>query len=400
LSLQPLPQSSWIDLKHIDRSRFFRQLTGPAGPMHGVFSDAELAVLKSGLQATQATQMHAEVQREVPSEEVGHYLGFARNHHGSTSVPASSREAVTFDHRAHFFKLVNADAEPSACSLAESVVERAFLEYERTRPMLDGVPVFRFFAYDPAAFRERLEDVYHHQVAQTQAADLAFTDAGLQAVHLAFSPFALVDGCWLRSVSASRHDTLVHAMLFQIFSDEVGNGLHERNHANLYRLLMGDLGCSLARVWQEDFAQDRRIPSQAYKAPAFLLAMDLACERYLPELLGLNLCIEMTGLDGFYAAMARNVERKGIDAAYWRIHMSVDNLATGHARQSALLIERHLEATASQLGEKCMQWTWERIWNGFLAMGVFFRHEMNVLLSAAGKQAAVHSVHHTTGETE
>jgi hypothetical protein len=392
--LQALAQSSWIDMKDIDRSRFFRQLTGPTGPMHCVFSDDELAVLKSGLQATAAYPMHSDVH----SAEVRHYLGHARDHRGSTPVALPTPDVDATNHREHFFKLVNADAEPSAGSIAESVVQRAFIEFDRARPMIDGLPPFKPFAYDTASFRQRIEDVYRYQVAQTAAVDLDLTDASLQAVHLAFAPFALVDGCWLRSMSAARDDTPAHAMLFQIFADEVGNGLHERNHANLYRVLMSDLGCALPGVWQEAFAQDKRMALQAFKAPAFLLAIDLACEHYVPELLGVNLCIEMAGLDGFYEAMSRNLERKGLDAAYWRIHICVDNLATGHARQSALLIERYLEAIASQLGEQCMQWTWERVWKGFLTMSVFMRQEMNALLSAAGKKTAV--VRKTTGETE
>jgi hypothetical protein len=387
--LQALERSPWVDRDHVDRSRFFDHLAGPRGPMHGVFSPEELTQLKRGLIDTGPAMTGA--------PEVDDYLRYASGHRASAGVTQPPR--VHGNHRDHFHSLLNPDSQPFASQMAQALVQSVLDEFARHQAAMETDPVFGRFSYAPASFRRRVDEVYLHQCAQTSALNLAFSDEELHAVHLAFAPFALVDGCWLAKAGSARHELPVGPLLNGIFADETGNGCHRRNHATLYRQLMVQLGCDLPAVWQKDFAQDRRVPSLAFKVPAFLLALDLAFDRHMPELLGVNLAIEMTGLDGFYNAMSHGLELRGIDSAFWRVHISVDNLATGHARQSAMAIEHCLDAIGRALGTQCQQSTWQRIWNGFLAMVYLFRIEMSVLLSAARMTQTSHISKDTTEGT-
>jgi hypothetical protein len=387
--LQALERSPWVDTDYVDRSRFFAHLAGPRGPMHGVFSPEELTLLKRGLIDTGPAAARA--------PEVDDYLRYSSGHRASAGE--ARPPCVHGNHRDHFYILLNPDSQPFASQMAQALVQSVLDEVARHQAAMEADPVFSRFSYAPASFRRRVDDVYLHQSAQTSALNLEFSDEELRAVHLAFAPFALVDGCWLAKAGSARHDLPVGRILNAIFADETGNGCHRRNHATLYRELLVQLGFDLPAVWQKDFAQDRRVPSLAFKAPAFLLALDLAFHRHMPELLGVNLAIEMTGLDGFYGAMSHGLELRGIDSAFWRVHISVDNLATGHARQSALAIEHFLDAIGRGLGTQCQQSTWERIWNGFLAMVYLFRIEMSVLLSSARMTQTSHISKDTTEGT-
>lgn len=146
-----------------------------------------------------------------------------------------------------------------------------------------GAALARPFAYSRAEFERRIESLYYFQAEQTQKLQLDLCDPGLRQLHIAFAPFALVDGCWLRYAGAAELSRGVKARLFSIFADEVGNGRYEANHANIYRRLLADMGFEFAEAWHDAFAQDPRIPEQAYKVPSFLLAVGVCAQQYYPR---------------------------------------------------------------------------------------------------------------------
>ncbi|MGA4074182.1 iron-containing redox enzyme family protein [Ralstonia nicotianae] len=380
--LQALWNSHWIRRACIDDSAFFRNLLGEGGKMQGVFAPPEIESLKAHFRMLAAG--------EQPATEAGlaaRWQDFlARDRQAALdTAPACADGHGSF--RAAYSAILNAESRPASIEVARQVVERIASEFAKLRPSMEAQPLARPFAYSRAEFERRIESLYYFQAEQTQKLQLDLCDPGLRQLHIAFAPFALVDGCWLRYAGAAELSRGVKARLFSIFADEVGNGRYEANHANIYRRLLADMGFEFAEAWHDAFAQDPRIPEQAYKVPSFLLAVGVCAQQYYPETLGINLAIEMSGLDGFYEAMIRNLEPRGLRADFWRVHVSIDNFSSGHARQSVNAIAEHMASVLDRYGSDVADLVWTRIWTGFLTMIYLFRVELAVLMSSATSAA-------------
>ncbi|CAM3438736.1 iron-containing redox enzyme family protein [Paracidovorax anthurii] len=381
--LQALWNSHWIRRDGIDDSPFFRNLLGEGGKMHGVFSRPEIESLKAHFRLLAAG--------EPPVAEAGciaRFGAFLGRDRQAVLAAAPAGDGGDGGFRSAYGAIINAESRPAAIEVARQVLERIGAEFAALRPGMEALPLVRPFAYARADFERRIEDFYYFQAEQTRKLQLDLCDLGLQRLHVAFAPFALVDGCWLRHAGAAELSRGARARLFTIFADEVGNGHHEANHANIYRRLLADMGFEFAEAWQEAFAQDPRIPEQAYKVPSFLLAVGVCSQQYYPETLGINLAIEMSGLDGFYEAMIRNLEKRGLRADFWRVHVSIDNFSSGHARQSVNAIAEHMASVQERYGSDVADLVWARIWTGFLTMIYLFRVELAVLMSGVASATA------------
>lgn len=374
--LQALGDSPWIDRADVERSRFFTALLNPGGRMFGVFSPKEIAALKAyfALPADAAHDGHGEALADWAETLV--------QRRDALALIAPAQRGRELGLRESFHAMLNVESRPYALAIADETVRKNLAKFEALRAAIETVALFARFDYTPAAFEQRIAAIYYHQAEQNSEVDLSFEFEALRLLHLYFSPFALVDGCWLKEAAAQRQPTEAAAILTRIFADEIGNSRHAHNHANVYRTLLSDLGWQLPEVDTLSYAMDDRIPTAAFKAPAFLLALNLRHADYLPELLGVNLAIEMSGLDGFYAAMIRDLDRHGHAADFWRLHISIDNFATGHSQQSVEAIARHLDDVRQQHGEAVMQQVWQRIWNGLMTMLYLFGIEFKVLYGA------------------
>jgi hypothetical protein len=375
--LEALAASPWIAADQVDQSRLFTALLAPGGRMYGVFNDKDIAALKAYFRLPPERRAHPAGHVVDPA-----YARAIAGRRERATLLDDAAQARFADLRLAYHVLINAEQHPFALATARDVVEKNLAKFRALREAIETQPLYRRFDYAPAAFEERIARIYYLHAEQNEVADLSFDEEALRLLHLYFSPFALVDGCWLRDASAHRHESEVTAILARIFADEIGNSRHEHNHANVYRRLLGELGWNLPAVDDWAYAADERIPTAAFKAPGFLLASNLLHADFFPELLGVNLAIEMSGLDGFYAAMIRDLEARGHTADFWRLHISVDNFSTGHSHQSVVAIVRYLEEVQRAHGEAVMQAAWARVWDGLMTMMYLFGIEFRVLFGA------------------
>lgn len=374
--LDALGESPWINPEAVDESRFFQRLLGVGGKMHGVFSPSEIEVLKNYF------RLKHRVEEDCPScSECADFLEFFHQYAQAARATPAVEEGLEEFYRSAYFTLINAESRPAGIGQANNVLRTIFAEFDKCRPALEQAAEMKAFPYASAEFERRIGEIYYFQSRQTKSMHLALEGDALVALHLAFAPFALVDGCWLQNISAVSRNSRAGELLFSIFADEIGNGVAEANHAGIYGRLMDDFGIGLLPADHRGFAADRRIPHQAFKAPAFLLALNLCYAEYFHEILGVNLAIEMSGLDGFYEAMIENIEKRGMRSDFWRVHVSADNFSTGHARQSVHLIQDHMKTIERYFGQAEASIVWDRIWRGFLTMIYLFRIEFAVLLS-------------------
>ncbi len=332
------------------RERFFSAALAFDGPMFGVFSQAELELVRAWLRWEETNP-----KPDPPSPILDKPL--------PAPPPSNPDRAKRLSPKQLYYQLLNLERFP-ACLPAAKRYAAKILRRARTRPP---------FFYTPDAFCRWVEEMYAREnqpgpVLAPPALSKTAYRFGIEQL----APSILVDGCWLaRSLTLARTYREVGQRLWQIFRDEVGDGDPSRNHANVYRKLIAQAGIALPPFDSEAFIHHPFIPF-AFDLPAFLLTIGQFPEEFLPELLGLNLAIELSGLGRTYRRLAWELECHGLDASIVRLHQSIDNLASGHAALACEAILCHLKALASG-GEEVIQQQWRRVFTGYRAFAVVLR---------------------------
>jgi hypothetical protein len=168
------------------------------------------------------------------------------------------------------------------------------------------------------------------------------------ALHFlkAVAPTKLVDGSWLYGL-ARQWDDPAFSSLVHTYLDELGNGIPEQNHVVIYRRLLAAHGCG---NWQS-------LPDDHFAQGALQLALAHGADQFLPEIIGFNLGYEQLPLHLLITAY--ELDELGIDPTYFTLHVTVDNLVTGHARMA-------LDAlTACDLGQLSKREFQERVRRGY-----------------------------------
>lgn len=256
----------------------------------------------------------------------------------------------------------------------------------------DADPMYAPFAYSEEAFLERLKAIYDgleagmfaesrmdtgvlalpvvigldgdRPLKKMKRFDVGrFSDRAVKERVKHRAPFNLIDGAWLRFIQAVGVSDRVQAGLSEIWEDETGNGTPEKNHANVYEVLLRSLGIYLPPAASRQFLEEG-ILDGAFIQPVFQLSASLFSEDYLPELLGMTLYIEWESTPSMVPAV-RHIRGRGFDPHFYALHVSIDNVTTGHAARARDAIREYL-AVEGQRGAD-VQALWSRIWRGYVA---------------------------------
>ena len=188
-----------------------------------------------------------------------------------------------------------------------------------------------------------------------------------EAVQLC--PMIFVDGAWLQHwTRAGLVDTPVGALLYKIYSDEIGNGLVELNHPAIYRTLMRQMGIEMPDFRTREFTRFSRFDETAFDVAAFWLSVSQFPRRFLPETLGLNLAMEISGVGGAYRTARDELRHYGYDTLFVDLHNTIDNASTGHSALALQAIELHMDPFVTACNPPEIRSQWQRVWVGFCAL--------------------------------
>lgn len=136
------------------------------------------------------------------------------------------------------------------------------------------------------------------------------------------APTKKVDGAWLYSIVNYWNDPTFHDLIV-IYLEELGLGQTKSNHVCIYDDLLRNLGLDDFEFFLHD---------EYYHHAAIQLALGYAPPEFIPEIIGFNLGYEQLPLH----LLITNYELKelGVDAKYFNLHITIDNLANGHAHKS------------------------------------------------------------------
>jgi hypothetical protein len=232
----------------------------------------------------------------------------------------------------------------------------------------DALPHYAKFDYSSEAFDARMERIYDDSVLgmdKPHGLDSGgFSDAAVVEYLRQWAPFNLVDGAWLQRILNTGPCNEVQAHLFAIWVDEAGNGKTELNHCNVYDTLLRSVNVYLPPITSHEFIEQDFLPS-AFTSSVFQMCVGLFPQDLLPELLGMTLFLEWESTP-VLAPTVRMLTGRRIDPHFYRLHVAIDNIASGHGALAKRAIKLFLDDAADRGGDGAVQAQWDRIWNGYV----------------------------------
>jgi len=378
--VQDLALSRWIAPGDPNESLLLTRLTAFGGPMFRVFSDPEIETIRAWITSLGA---NASFSRGKRREQISvNYLARVEASANKVEAAASAepkvpaRDACNVDPksigaRELYHRLLNHEDFPDvfgdACAFAETWLSRASALSRR------GPNAMPFSAYTREQLRCWFDDKALQQARSyagpAQTVEKTREQVIDEAVQLC--PMIFVDGGWVQRWTNTSHvETNVGMLLWKIFSDEIGNGDTLLNHPNIYRDLMRQMGIDLPDFRTREFAENRLFSDASFQVPAFWLSISQFPRRFLPETLGLNLAMELSGVGGAYRTARDELRHYGFDTLFVDLHNTIDNVSTGHSAMALEAIELHMDNVLSTVSRAAVDAIWRRVWTGFCALAM------------------------------
>ena len=277
------------------------------------------------------------------------------------------------EYRDYYYMLCNIGQFPEMYQYSARLVEQ-FLDVARdaieqqTFKESDTIIIETFFEYDKNTFEAKLEEIYEYYREQMVQAkpweeDIARSDILRDRTHAA--PYNQNDGAWLRFVANSGEMDEVRGFLFDVWSDEFGNGNPALHHGNLYTTFLRGLNIAVPDVTSREYADCPKFSDTDFASPVFQLAISQNSDRYFPELIGMTLFLEWEVLQ--LGVGVKRQDYHGIDSQFLRMHVGIDNAVDGHGAKARNAVNLYLDNVLKASGREAMQREWKRIWTGFVA---------------------------------
>ncbi|OLF54935.1 iron-containing redox enzyme family protein [Pseudomonas chlororaphis] len=354
--LEMLSRSRLIVPGNADKSLLVNTLVAPNGRMFRIFSEADLSVIRKWIDGlsgpiplAEAAAVPAPVQVDGP---VARASGQDTQEQGQW--PKSLRDA--------YFVLQGRALGPRTQAFAQAYVAR-WLEQSR-RSLRDSERTLPE-AWNVGVLREWLLDKHDRHGQEFEDSDPAAMPSREEIVDstLQLAPLTLIDGAWLQGFTdlslASSH---VGYALFQTYWDELGNGSYALNHPKIYRDGLRQMGLELAPTGAREFAEDARLREESFRLPVYWLCLGKLPVTFMPEILGMNLAMELSGVGGSYRSARRFLRHYGFSTAFVDLHNTIDNVSTGHSAWAVDAIDAYMrQVAATQPGQQAEHWQRVRV---------------------------------------
>lgn len=352
--LQALKKSDYVDCEKPENSSLLK-LFAFKGPMFGVLDESERVILKNWLMdETNEAPLNLTNVPEIPTATMP----------TSNSVrPAKKYTKLT--NRKLYYYLLNADLFPDVLSTAKRKVHKLLRLCALFNP-----PPFKHYTHEQ--FDAYIKDIYQREnqayrplLGKPKISREAYI-WGLEQI----APMILIDGCWLQnSLDVQNFNSDICEILFSIYSDEIGNGRLEQNHPHIFQQLLDSLSIEVPPAHSAEFVDHPGFINSAFDLPVFMLSLSHFTVEFLPELLGLNMAIELSGLGKGYKSLVDEWNYWGIDPTIANIHLSIDNYASGHTFLAKKAIQLYMDEALKSAGNSAiLDMHWRRINSGYASL--------------------------------
>jgi len=365
--MRALAASRLVKPGHPEASPLTSGLLGERGPMFRVFAPGELAVIRRWIdslpapqQAVPASQQAVPARPPVPARPAPLLPRCDTGPAGRDPGPGTLRAA--------YHQLLRRTDAPGLRRFAHDYV-RTWLR--RSGYKVDRAEFMLAERWGPEGLRPWLSEQHDRHGREFQAnsgtplpSRQALIDATVQ-----LAPLTLVDGAWLQGFTDyERASSEVGHFLFQTYWDELGNGEPRLNHPLIYREVLAEMGVELPPTASPEFAQWPGFRNESFELPVYWLSIGRFPRTFMPEVLGLNLAMELSGVGGSYRRSRIALRAYGFSTRFVDIHNTIDNVASGHSAWAADAIDIYMASVAASLGAKAQAETWERIRVGYRSL--------------------------------
>lgn len=209
----------------------------------------------------------------------------------------------------------------------------------------------------------------HSEEFERSSADELPTREALVDATVQQAPLTLIDGAWIAGFTDYAHaSSQIGHSLFDTYWDELGNGLAHLNHPLIYREVLDEMGVHLPPTASREFARWDGFRDGSFELPVYWLSIGRFPQTFLPEVLGLNLAMELSGVGGSYRRARLALKKYGFSTRFVDIHNTVDNVATGHSAWAADAIDTYLSSLTASQGEGALEPAWERVRAGYRSL--------------------------------
>ena len=209
----------------------------------------------------------------------------------------------------------------------------------------------KYFDYDKNTFEAKLEEIYdfyRDQAARMKPWELDEARADIVNDRVHSGPYNQNDGAWLRFIANTGTLDDVRGFLFDVWSDEFGNGNPALHHGNLFTTFLRGLNIMLPEVASRAYADHPKFNDGDFCSPVFQMAISQNSDRYFPEIIGMTLFLEWEVLE--LAQTIKKLDYHGINSQFWRMHVGIDNAVDGHGAKARNAVNVYLDNVLKESG--------------------------------------------------
>lgn len=183
------------------------------------------------------------------------------------------------------------------------------------------------------------------------------------------APLTLIDGSWLRGFTDYEEAASeIGHPLFETYWDELGNGEAKLNHPLIYREVLDEMGVHLPPTGSLEFARWEGFRDRSFELPVYWLCIGRFPRTFLPEVLGLNLAMELSGVGGTYRRGRMALQAHGFSTRFVDIHNTIDNVASGHSAWAADAVDTYMASIPESQRAGAGAEAWERVRAGYRSL--------------------------------
>jgi hypothetical protein len=354
--LDHLAASAFVRPGKPELSPLLTSLIAPWGKMFRIFNRDDIAILHrwiAGLPYADAPLQPAACQ--IWNDD-GMLIGAIRAHN---DVPV---RAVSFSPRQAYPRMLRVELTPAEESYSRHYVKR-WLAIATRGVAQERCPLPKQWA--PGVLQQWLQG-QHETSNQSRGTDEELPSReDVVADILSLAPLTMIDGAWLAGFAhPALASTAYGSRLFETLFDELGNGTESLNHPVIYRHLLKAVHGELPTTANPDYANTACFHAENFGLPVFWLSIGRYPQTFCPEILGLNLAMELSGVGGGYRSTHKALVAYGFPTMFVDLHNSIDNISTGHTAWAAASLDAYLGA----LPRSDHDAMWERVRTGFVAL--------------------------------
>jgi Iron-containing redox enzyme len=358
-----LSKSPFVKPGNSSKSVLVNELVGSRGPMFRVFRRDELNTIREWIDALPAEQLDNASIPEIELPIVGSAARTQSVKLGNMQIgrrPTNIREA--------YFLLQGRALAPQTRAFAVDYATQ-WLANAKCDASVSGRSLPTSWPLQGLGnWLSDQHDLHGQAFEENNSSDLPSKSEVIDS-SLQLAPLILIDGAWLQGFTdICLASSSVGYSLFEIYWDELGNGQIELNHPKIYRTLLNSMGIDLAPTASWDFATDIRIRNDSFRLPVYWMCLGKLPLTFMPEILGMNLAMELSGVGDGYRSARRFLKEYGFSTQFVDLHNAIDNVATGHSAWASEAIDTYMTKVTESANKKLVVAEWERIKTGYKSL--------------------------------